>query len=198
VCGLVSRVSRRKNKSLSKFFNSYANCRYDVNVRHFLRNSDDKNRNRRNIHAFAFFTIFPSQQFVTGRIQICRYNFATLNHELFLIVFVRATKVYNIKETIGSWRLLIRCNRNRCRSRAVRLGDAGRSCTHVKYDARHGRELLDVNVRQNVHQVTLPAGGETQSAGGEQRAVGRPESGYRDRQRYHPGDGSQRPEPERL
>lgn len=70
--------------------------------------------------------------------------------------------------------------------------------THVKYDAWHGRELFDVNVRQHVHQVTFPAGGETQSSGREQRAVSRPERGYRDRQRYHPGNGPQRSDPESL
>lgn len=68
----------------------------------------------------------------------------------------------------------------------------------MKYDARHGSELFYVNVRQHVHQVTFPAGGKTQSSGREQRAVGRPESGYRDRQRYHPGNGPQRTGPESL
>jgi len=54
------------------------------------------------------------------------------------------------------------------------------SLTHVKYDAWHGRELFNVNVRQNVHQVSFATGGETQSSSGEQCAVGRPECGYRD------------------
>lgn len=63
--------------------------------------------------------------------------------------------------------------------------------THVKYDARHRRELFYMNIRQHVHQVTFSAGGETQSPGGEQCTVCRSERGYRDRQRYHPGNGSQ-------
>lgn len=70
--------------------------------------------------------------------------------------------------------------------------------THVKYDARHGRELFYMNVRQNVHQVAFPACGKTQSSGGEQRSVGRPKRGYRDRQRYQPGDGSQRSDAKSL
>lgn len=96
-------------------------------------------------------------------------------------------------------RVLLRCWQNQKPHFAgfLRLV-VGTSYTHVKYDARHWRELFYVNVRQNVHQVTLPAGGETQSAGGEQRAVCRPECGYRDRQRYHPGDGSQRSDAESL
>jgi len=35
------------------------------------------------------------------------------------------------------------------------------SLTYVKYDAWHWRELFYVNVRQDVHQVSFAAGGET-------------------------------------
>jgi len=60
----------------------------------------------------------------------------------------------------------------------------------VEYDAWHRRELFYMNVRQNVHQVTFSAGGKTQSPCGKKSAISRPERRYRDRQWYHPGNGS--------